>query len=166
MLFESICWRDGQFYNLHLHTARVQRARHDIFGLDDQWNVAEMIEKHNVEGVRLRQMFAHIPLLKLRFDYHATGYSFTWAAYQAKHIKALHVRQAPDGYEYSHKFADRTVLDALKATVPTGHEVLICTGNKVRDTSYCNVVFAEGGKIKNSLRQIRHYWLAHNVHLC
>jgi 4-amino-4-deoxychorismate lyase len=148
MLFESIAWRNGQFQLLDQHTARVQRARRDVLGLDDQWNLEHILASPaaNETLSRLRQISVPDQLYKIRFVYHRDTWHLTWQPYIMKAIKSVMcIESAP--FEYQHKFENRTNIEALAARA-LPHEVLICMGGKVRDTSYCNVVFAEGGKTK------------------
>jgi 4-amino-4-deoxychorismate lyase len=145
MLFESVCWRNGAFQALEWHTARLQRSRVEVFGQQDRWDIRSLLESWEdpQTGCRLRQMLPPDQLIKLRFDYDATNWNITWQPYVRRSIRSLQVVEAP-WLEYAHKFADRSALQALRAA-STADEVLICSNGKVRDTSYCNMVFAEGG---------------------
>jgi 4-amino-4-deoxychorismate lyase len=145
MLFESICYQN-QFQNLAQHTARMQRARKLLFGLDDKWDAAEILEKYASDNMRLRQILLPDTLYKVRIDYNESEYTITWKPYKKRSIKSLQIMDLAD-FDYSHKYANRTHLEQLLAA-SAADDVLICTDNVVRDTSYSNVVFAEGGKSK------------------
>ncbi len=146
MLFESICWRQGDFCNLHGHTARVQTTRSALFGVQDHWDVATLLESWQDPrtGFRLRQILPPNRLLKLRFDYNETNWSITWQPYKVRKINSLQIVEAPD-LEYSYKYTDRSALDALVRASPAD-DVIICQNGYLRDSSYANLVFSTGGR--------------------
>ena len=49
--------------------------------------------------------------------------------------------EAPASLDYHLKYADRSGLDALKASLPTGVEPLIIQSGRITDTTYTNVAF-------------------------
>jgi 4-amino-4-deoxychorismate lyase len=133
---------------LPYHTARVRQSRAALFGLHDAWDLEVILQNHRTEtGQPFLESLPLDQTTRIRFDYDATNWRITASAYQIKPITALRIMQVPD-FDYSHKYSDRSHLDQLKAGLPKHADVLICTDGIVRDTSYCNVVFAEGVKAK------------------
>jgi 4-amino-4-deoxychorismate lyase len=146
MLFESICWQDGQFQNLQWHTARVQATRAALFGVHDHWQLDELLASWQdpISGLRLRQMLPHDQLLKLRFDYNQTDWKISWEPYLIRKITTLQLVEAPY-INYEFKFSDRSALDSLVQASPAD-DVIICQNGYLRDSSYANLVFSTGAR--------------------
>ena len=147
VLFESICWRNGQFHLLDYHTVRMQKAREQCFGLKDEWDICAILEQPLPDlFVPLRQILPPNITHKVRIDYNQVEWQITWSPYKIRPIKTLElVYSSP--FDYHHKYSNRSAVDALLRQ-SKADDVLICMDGKVKDTSYCNVVFAEGEKSK------------------
>jgi 4-amino-4-deoxychorismate lyase len=104
------------------------------------------LEKYAHQGAPLSELLVPDTTYKVRLVYDKLDCQITYAPYQLRPIKTLEIVDVPD-FDYSHKYSDRTHLNQLKAA-SKADEIMICTGNVVRDSSYSNLVFAEGGKTK------------------
>lgn len=130
-LLESIRYANGTFCLLEEHALRIQKARKQLFGLDEIVNLKEIL-------------FQTVPqasgTFKCRLLY---GKSFgmpEWIPYEKRPILSL---QAVEGekFDYSLKYSNRSAIEALLKLKGPADDILIIREGKITDTSYCNIVF-------------------------
>ena len=133
-LLESIKVHHGQWHNLSYHEERIHRAQQALFGkitfacLADQL----ILPKPAQQG-----------LYKCRIVYSQAIEQIEFLPYHQRPVRTLR-RVHCDTIDYSHKYADRSVLDELFAQRGHCDDVLIIKNGLVTDTSYANVVFYDG----------------------
>lgn len=126
---EAIKVKDGVFYNLEGHSARMDRTCRHFFKrpLGFELNPALLPEPPE-KG-----------LFKCRLVYSETIQSVEYNAYSFRRIDRLALIRADD-IQYSFKFVDRQPLQRLAASVEAD-DILIVQGEAVTDAFSANVVF-------------------------
>ena len=133
-LLESIKVHHRQWHNLPYHEQRIHRAQQALFGkvtiahLDNQLSLPE----HVRQG-----------LYKCRIIYGQEIEHVEFLPYYQRPVRILR-RVHCDTIDYSHKYADRSVLDELFAQRGHCDDVLIIKNGLVTDTSYANIIFYDG----------------------
>jgi 4-amino-4-deoxychorismate lyase len=82
-------------------------------------------------------------VVKCRLCYNDTEYEYHLEPYQIKEIKSVVLKQVADDFDYTFKYADRTLLNDLKGSE---NEILIVKNGLITDTSYANIAFFDGKK--------------------
>ena len=78
---------------------------------------------------------------RCRILYDANTLEVEFKAYTLAEIHALQLVAAPEGYDYSFKYADRSVIDLLYAQRGAADDVLITRDGYITDTSIANIAF-------------------------
>ena len=130
MFLETICIQNGVVQNLQAHVKRMREtAAHFNFSAPDISNLETFVPKSIKKCAKV----------KCRIVYHTKINNITFEKYIPKVVKSLKlVNASPD---YSFKFSDRTILNALLSQKGDADEILIVRNGYITDTSYSNVVF-------------------------
>lgn len=83
-------------------------------------------------------------IFKCRVSYDQYIHKIEFEKYKIRKIKTLQLVIA-DNIDYSHKFADRSLIERLKKSTDAD-EILIVKNGKITDTSFSNIVFFDGKK--------------------
>ncbi len=83
------------------------------------------------------------PVVKCRLCYNDSTYKYDLEPYQIKKIETITLKQVADDFDYTFKYADRTLLNNLKGNE---NEILMLKKGLVTDTSYANIAFFDGKK--------------------
>ena len=83
---------------------------------------------------------------KLTIEYSSEVLDVRFAGYQPKPVRKLKLIELPDGYEYSFKYADRTLIERLYAWRNDADDILMTRGGWITDTSIANIAFRKNGK--------------------
>lgn len=78
---------------------------------------------------------------RCRILYDANTLEVEFKSYTLAEIHTLQLVSAPEGYEYSFKFSDRSVIDHLYAQRGAADDVLITRDGYITDTSIANIAF-------------------------
>lgn len=130
---ESIRFNGGRAWNVEYHEQRVARTLHAVYGRRPTWNFNHVITA------------AAIPdngLLKCRLLYDIDSYALGFEPYTITTISTLKLVEAND-IEYSHKYADRTVLNDLYKQRNGRDDILIVKNDRITDTSFANILLKD-----------------------
>lgn len=76
---------------------------------------------------------------KVAYDFHTLSVEFF--PYQSRIVNSLHLIEAPAGYDYSFKYAERLILEELYAQRGSADDILITKDGWITDTSIANIAF-------------------------
>ena len=134
LCIETICVENRELKNLTYHEARLNRTRSELFGYQDQWKLAEMIEiPDSIDNA----------IHKCRLAYDQDIDNIRWEPYVQRHIGKLR-RVYDNGVDYSYKYDQRDELNTLFAQREDADDILIIKNGWVTDSFYCNVAFGDG----------------------
>ncbi|TAL37243.1 MAG: hypothetical protein EPN93_06005 [Spirochaetes bacterium] len=136
LLLESIRVQDGALFNAHLHNERMNRSRRALFGCGGDVDLRAM--------VRVPEEF-RAGLVKCRVLYRADIERIEFAHYTRRTVRSLRLVRS-DTIEYSHKYADKSALQALLALRNGCDDILIVKHGLVTDTSFSNIAFFDGAR--------------------
>ena len=85
-------------------------------------------------------------LYRCRILYDLNAIEVEFFPYTPRQIKTLRLIEAPVGYDYSYKYADRKVLEELFAQRGDADEILITRDGWITDTSIANIAFRKGDR--------------------
>lgn len=127
---ETIKVKDGVFYNLALHRARLERTTIHFFGTAPSLKLSEdMIPEELKTG-----------LVKCRIIYSSQIISVEFEPYAFRSIASLTLID-DNQIDYTYKSIDREAIHALYSQKESGDDILIVRNGLITDTSYANVVF-------------------------
>ena len=135
-LIETIRLSEGEFSNLPYHAARMERAWDKLFQIPPPFALDELLAEYPIP--------IH-GLFKYRVTYDAEMWDLEIIHYQVKTVTSLKLVN-DDAIVYSHKFKDRSAIDALFAQRGNCDDVLIIRKGLVTDTSYANIIFKKDGE--------------------
>lgn len=134
LCFETICVENRQLKNLSYHEARLNRTRRELWGYQDHWSLAELIEiPDSIEN----------EMYKCRLAFNEEIDNIKWEPYNRRTIRKIQ-RVYHESIDYSFKYEDRTELNTLFAQRNDADEILIIKNGMVTDSLYCNVAFSDG----------------------
>ncbi|MBN2615722.1 MAG: aminotransferase class IV [Bacteroidales bacterium] len=137
LLLESIRFENNRFHHLDFHQERMNRSARELLG-----SKAPELEKE-LEN-RMDQFRESNPggnqCFKFRVLYDQEIRKVEWAVYQQPTIRSLKMVEASQ-IDYSHKYADREVLNELLMQRGRCDDILMIKEGRITDTSFCNVVF-------------------------
>lgn len=129
LFIETIKVKDGIFYNLPLHIARLSRTAIQFFGSAP---LLELSENMIPEALR-------VGLVKCRVTYGSQIVSIEFEPYCFRKISSLTLVE-DNAIDYAYKSVDRRLLNELYSRRVSGDDVLIVRNGLITDTSYANVV--------------------------
>jgi 4-amino-4-deoxychorismate lyase len=134
-LFESIRYEDGQFHNLDLHQARVNKTFNKIFPDHLPLNLQSLTEDIKpLKGV-----------FKCRISYNHESSSISLQHYNKNPPSSLKI-VTHDNIKYDYKFEDRRELNQLYELRCGKDDVLIARNNGlITDTSNGNICLEKKG---------------------
>ena len=133
-LLESIKVHNGRWYNLSYHEERIHRAQQASFG---KVTIARLADQLILPERASRGLY------KCRVLYGREIERVEFLPYHLRPVRTLR-RVHCDTIDYSHKYADRSLLNELFAQRGHCDDVLIIKNGLVTDTSYANVVLFDG----------------------
>ncbi|MBD3275043.1 MAG: hypothetical protein GF372_07010 [Candidatus Marinimicrobia bacterium] len=132
---ETMQIRNGRITNLPYHNARMHRARSQILGCQNEIRIEDVLSIpagfKNGKG-------------KCRIIYGREIESIEFREYQVRQIESLKIVDAD--IEYSHKYEDRSEIQALFDRRMQCDDILITKGGRITDTSISNVAFRDGSE--------------------
>jgi 4-amino-4-deoxychorismate lyase len=130
-LIETIKLNDGIPENLDYHNLRFNRARNDLFGIPDAFDLTREI----MVPIEFRK-----GLVKCRIIYAETIEKIQYEPYSLKQVKTLRLVY-DDSISYSYKFRNRDHLNQLFSFRRQADDVIIIKSGWITDSSICNLVF-------------------------
>lgn len=130
LFIETIKVKDGIFYNLPLHIARLSRTAIHFFGSAPLLDLSE----------DLIPEVLRVGLVKCRVTYGLQIVSIEFEPYSFRKISSLTLVE-DNTIDYAYKSVDRDSLNELYSRKASGDDVLIVRNELITDTSYANVVF-------------------------
>jgi 4-amino-4-deoxychorismate lyase len=132
LLLETIRINNGQVENLEYHQQRFDNSRKILFNDTRPLDLASKITSPP-EG-----------LIRCRILYDTNIRSTQYIPYTPKDLKTFTIVKSD--VDYSHKFADRSILENLKAQYPQSDEIIIEKDGLLTDTTISNIAFLENGE--------------------
>jgi len=133
-LLETIQIRQGEVLNCDRHVARLNRSRRELFCRRDELDAAAVLAGLTIptDGV-----------WKLRVVYSVKIQRRQLTRYFIQPVRSLKLVR-DDSIEYSHKYEDRSAIDALMAQRGSCDNILIVKNGCVTDTAHANIAFSDG----------------------
>ena len=135
LLFESIRFEDGEFHNMDLHQARVNKTFSKLFS---------GYEPVNLESI-VRKIKPVIGVYKCRISYNHESKAINLSPYTKNPPSSLKI-VSNNSIKYDFKYEDRTDLDRLCKLRSGKDDILIVKNQLITDTSYGNICLAKNGK--------------------
>lgn len=133
LCFETICVEHRQLKNLSYHEARLNKTRRELWGYDDNWDLAKLLPvPDHVDDT----------MHKCRIAYGRAVDNIKWEPYSRREIRKIR-RVYHDEIDYRYKYDDRDTLNALYAQRGDADEILIIRKGLVTDSNFCNVAFLD-----------------------
>lgn len=132
LLLETIRINKGQVENLEYHQQRFDNSRKILFNDTRPLDLASKITPPP-EG-----------LIRCRILYDINVRSIQYIPYTPKDLKTFTIVKSD--VDYSHKFADRSILENLKVQYPQSDEIIIEKDGLLTDTTISNIAFLENGE--------------------
>ena len=135
-LLETIKVYQNRLELIQYHEDRINRSRKLLFGLNERWNLSEMIKVPVLDPDRV---------YKCRFLYRTEPEKIEFIPYIRKEVKKLYAIDCDD-LDYSFKYSDRRSLDSLRSQIPDPlrADILIIKKGCITDTSFANIVLWDG----------------------
>jgi len=130
-LFETIKVKDGQFFNLDFHNARMNAARKTLFNCKNELDL-------NQKLYLPKSLDSAIHKCKVIYKKHLVSIHFQ--PYTIRKIKSLKIIELNE-IDYTYKSTDRHQLNHLFAQKENYDDVL---NGYLTDTSYANIIFFDG----------------------
>jgi len=118
--------------NLALHDERMNRSRHELFGMDDLLNLSDYITVPEAP---------EDSVLRCRVIYSAKINSVEFSQYTPANTRTLKIVNAGN-LVYNHKYLDRSHLTAL-IDKSAADDILVVRNDCITDASYANIVFTD-----------------------
>lgn len=136
-LLETIKINHGKLLNISLHNERFNRSRKELFGVDENIELEEIIhlQANTINGV-----------FKCRVVYGRFIEEIEITPYQFRSINSLKMIENNE-IEYTYKYEDRNSINNLFSLRDKCDDILIVSKGLLTDTSYCNIVFSDGEKL-------------------
>lgn len=127
LLLETIRINNGQIENIEYHQQRCDNSRKILFG--------------NILPLDLASNIIAPPkgLIRCRILYDTTIKTVEYVPYVPKDLKTFTIVKSD--VDYSHKFADRSILENLKTQYPQSDEIIIEKDGYLTDTTISNIAF-------------------------
>lgn len=133
-LIETIRIENGIPSLLSFHQERMDRARKELFGLDEPCQLSD-----HLSALSLLQS----SIWKCRVTYGVLIEKTEFEPYFKKKIQSLQIVEAND-LSYDHKFLQRDDINKLFNKRKQSDDILIFKNQLLTDTSYCNVALWDG----------------------
>ncbi len=135
---ETICIRDGVPQHLEWHQRRVDATMlHFCPGHRHSWFLADCFDVPS-------EFQSGVTRCRVLYDAHLL--SIHYFPYTPRIIETLKIVEAPPGFDYRYKYADRTVLEVLYDQRGDADDILLTREGWVTDTSVANIAFKKNGR--------------------
>ena len=133
-LFESIKYKDGEFFNLETHQARFEKAQVEYFGISPQIKLSEEIQIPE---------FAISGLFRCRVTYSKQIDKIEFIQHEYRKITSLKLVEDND-IDYRFKYTDRERLNLLFEKRGNCDDIIIVKNGYITDSFAANLVFFDG----------------------
>jgi 4-amino-4-deoxychorismate lyase len=135
-LLETIKVKHKMLSQVAYHNKRVNDSRKALFGLSQEWDLSEIIRVPDLNPDLV---------YRCRFLYTREVNSIEFIPYVRRNIQRLYVVDCGD-FDYSFKYADRSVFEKLKAIIPDPEvtDILLIKNGLITDTSFSNIILYDG----------------------
>ena len=135
---ETIRIFNGVPQHLEWHQQRVDATMQHFYPVHKHsWNLKDCID------VPVEHQSG---LVRCRIVYDAHLFSIHYFRYSPRTITTLKLVEAPSGFDYRFKYADRSVIEELYGQRQDADDVLITKGGWITDTSIANIAFEKNGQ--------------------
>jgi len=132
LLLETIRINNGQIENIEFHQQRCNKSREILFG-----DILPLDLASNIVAPSLG-------LFRCRILYDTVIRTIEYIPYDPKDLKTFTIVKSD--IDYPHKFADRSMLENLKAQYPQSDEIIIEKDGCLTDTTISNIAFLKDGE--------------------
>lgn len=136
-LFETIKIINGVPHNLSYHERRFKRSRHEIFGIDKDLTLDNILLDHAIPKKGL---------FKCRIIYGEEVNKVEFLPYTFQNINSLQLI-TDNNIDYHNKYYDRNSIKRLYDNKGKCDDILIIKNACITDTSTANIVFFDGNKL-------------------
>lgn len=137
LLLETIRVENSRLQHLPWHQERLNRSRQVLFGCSEPIRLAAAITVR--EDIPAQKIF------KCRLTYGRELEKIEFEPYTFRSIRSLRLTDA-GALDYSHKFADRSALEALFLKKGQADDILLVKNGLLTDTFYTNLALFDGEK--------------------
>lgn len=139
-LFETICLENGKLQNMAFHQQRYQQSLATFYGKSAVKIYDLLAEIHKTP-----EFFTALlpPLVRCRIAYNKDSLQIQFFPYQRKTYRTFQAVICDD-IDYSLKYQNRLLLNALLAQKQDCDEIMIIKNGKVTDCSIGNLIFRQG----------------------
>jgi len=138
---ETICIKDGHPLHLDWHQRRVDATLKHFYPSaspdEVSFHLTDILSSCDIPA---------IGIYRCRIVYDINSISVEFFPYEFRPIKSLRLIEAPAGYDYRYKYADRKVLDELFNQRRDADDILIISDGWITDTSIANIAFRKGDR--------------------
>lgn len=134
LLIESIKLKDGKFYKLNLHQARVNKAFKDLFPTTKPFDLESTLK---LEDIPQKGTF------KCRIVFDEKIHSTEYIPYSMRTIKSLKLVNAAIESHY-YKLENRTLINEAVSKKGECDDIIIVRDGKLSDSSYSNIALWDG----------------------
>lgn len=140
-LLETICVKDSHPLHLDWHQRRVDATLKHFYPTiahdEDLFHLIDILASCDIPGTGI---------YRCRIVYDINSISVEFFPYESRPVKSLRLIEAPEGYDYRYKYADRKVIDDLFAQRGDADDILITRDGWITDTSIANIAFRKGDR--------------------
>jgi len=136
LFIESICLKDGALRNLALHQRRLDLTQLAHFGAPGRINLADALAAEALPATGL---------YKIRITYGKEIHQIEIEPYTQRVIEGIALVNA-DSLDYRYKYAERSVLDMLRANTSPGVQPIVVRHGLATDALFANVCFFDGAR--------------------
>lgn len=136
LLLETIRIDHGQPQLLDLHRARMTRSAEQLgFRAPTLPDLAALLPPHLRQGV-----------IKCRVIYRQAIESISFDPYHKRQIQRVALVHLPKDFDYSHKYLQRTELDAFRLRSGADEVLLVNEVGLITDSTFSNLLFHRSGE--------------------
>ncbi|WP_169308547.1 aminotransferase class IV [Nitratifractor salsuginis] len=130
---ETLRIEGGEVQNLLWHNRRFNRSRRELFGAEEELDLADFLGDLPGEGIWRARVLYTLYIEKVEL-----------LPYTLRLPKSFASVEFQDDYRF--KYADRSSFDALKAAHPEAEELLLCRDGLLTDTTIANLALYRDGR--------------------
>jgi 4-amino-4-deoxychorismate lyase len=138
---ETICIHNGQPLHLDWHQRRVETTMHHFYPSESLEDIS-----FQLDDILASCDIPSSGVYRCRVLYDLNSVSVEFFPYNPRLITSLRLIEAPAGYDYRYKYADRNVLEELYAQRGDADDILITRDGWITDTSIANIAFRKGDR--------------------
>lgn len=133
-LVESLKIEYGVPANIVYHNARMNRTRRELFGAEDDIDIAAVLRGREVPAA---------PVCKCRVLYRKTVEELDIKPYSRRRVESLRLVECED-IDYTYKYEEKSAFESLIARKGDCDDILIVKRGLITDTSFSNIAFFDG----------------------